>query len=51
MGDVNLNVQAPRVDDNKPKTTIQIRLHNGKTTQLTLNISDKVSRIFEFVKR
>lgn len=51
MGDVNLNVQAPKVDDGKPKTTIQIRLHNGKTTQITLNVTDKVAKLFEYVKR
>jgi len=51
IGDINLNAQAPKVDDNKPKTTISIRLHNGKTTQLTLNFSDKVSKIFDYVKR
>lgn len=51
IADVNLNVQAPQVDDKQPKTTIQIRLHTGKTTQITLNVSDKVSKIFDYVKR
>lgn len=51
LGNINLNLEPPKVDESKPKTTIQIRLYNGKTVQLTLNISDKVFKIFDYVQR
>lgn len=50
-GNLNLNYGPPIVDENKPKTTIQIRLYNGKTVQLTLNTCDKVFKIFDYVQR
>lgn len=37
------------VDESKPKTTIQIRFHNGERVSLTLNLEHRVSDIHEYV--
>jgi len=39
----------PPVDESQPKTTIQIRFHNGERASITLNLSHHVSDIHEYV--
>ena len=39
----------PVVDENQPKTTIQIRFHNGERASLTLNLTHTVSDIHAYV--
>eukprot|EP01017_Pseudomicrothorax_dubius_P005554 TRINITY_DN1142_c0_g1_i1.p1 TRINITY_DN1142_c0_g1~~TRINITY_DN1142_c0_g1_i1.p1 ORF type:complete len:240 (+),score=75.04 TRINITY_DN1142_c0_g1_i1:128-847(+) len=47
-----VNVQAaplPSVDQSKPTTTVQLRLHNGQTVRLTLNNDARVEALFTYV--
>ena len=39
----------PPVDESKPKTTIQIRFHNGERTSITINLDRRVADIHEYV--
>ena len=39
----------PPLDEGKPKTTIQIRFHNGERASITINLDRKVSDIHEYV--
>lgn len=39
----------PEVDEEAPKTTIQIRFHNGERVSLTLNLTHTVADIHTFV--
>ena len=39
----------PSVDDSLPKTTIQIRFHNGERASITLNMHHRVSDIHDYV--
>lgn len=39
----------PPVDEGKPKTTIQIRFHNGERASITINLDRKVADIHEYV--
>ncbi len=39
----------PPVDESQPKTTIQIRFHNGERTSITLNLTHRVSDIHNYV--
>lgn len=39
----------PPVDESKPKTTIQLRFHNGDRASITVNIDQKVSVIHNYV--
>ena len=39
----------PPVDESKPKTTIQIRFHNGERASITINLHRKVADIHEYV--
>lgn len=39
----------PVVDDSQPKTTIQIRFHNGERASITLNLHHLVSDIHDYV--
>jgi len=41
--------EPPKVDHNKPKTRVQVRLHTGKTEEVEVNLSTKVSEIFNYV--
>ena len=48
--DVNKNAGGlPPVDESKPKTTIQIRFHNGEKASITLNMDRRVSDIHDYV--
>ena len=39
----------PPVDESKPKTTIQIRFHNGEKASITINLDRRVADIHEYV--
>ena len=39
----------PSVDESQPKTTIQIRFHNGERASITLNLSHTVGDIHTYV--
>lgn len=39
----------PPVDESKPKTTIQIRFHNGERASITINLDRRVADIHEYV--
>ena len=39
----------PPVDESKPKTTIQIRFHNGERASITINLDRTVGDIHEYV--
>lgn len=39
----------PIVDESKPKTTIQIRFHNGERANLTLNLDHRVADLHEYI--
>lgn len=39
----------PIVDESQPKTTIQIRFHNGERASITLNLHHLVSDIHDYV--
>ena len=39
----------PPVDESKPKTTIQIRFHNGERASITLNLDHRVAHIHEYL--
>ena len=39
----------PEVDESKPKTTIQIRFHNGERASITLNLDSRVLDIHNYV--
>ena len=38
-----------KVDENKPKTKIRVRLHNNKQVVVEFNTDDKVGRLFVYV--
>jgi len=48
---VNKNSEdgKPKVDESVPKTTIQIRFHNGERSSLTVNMTHTVADIHEYV--
>ena len=47
---VNKNAGGlPSVDEGYPKTTIQIRFHNGERASITLNMHHRVSDIHDYV--
>lgn len=47
---VNKNAGGlPQVDDSKPKTTIQLRFHNGERASITLNLDHRVAHIHEYL--
>lgn len=39
----------PVVDETQPKTTIQIRFHNGERASISLNLTHRVSDIHDYV--
>jgi len=39
----------PPIDESKPKTTIQIRFHNGEKASITINTDRRVSDIHEYI--
>jgi UBX domain-containing protein 1 len=39
----------PPLDESKPKTTIQLRFHNGERASITVNLDQRVSVIHEYV--
>lgn len=39
----------PPLDESKPKTTIQLRFHNGERASITLNLHHRVADIHEYV--
>jgi len=45
----NVKAEPPKVDKSKPTTRIQIRLHDGKTQEIEVNLNTKVSEIFDYV--
>ncbi|KRX04566.1 SEP domain [Pseudocohnilembus persalinus] len=50
-GQVNLEGGEIKVDKSKPTTSIQIRLHNGQTKQIEINIDDRVQTLFDYVQQ
>lgn len=50
-GMIDLNAEKPPVDESKPKTTVQIRLHNGQKIILVINLDAMVVTIFDYVLR
>ena len=47
---VNKNAGGlPPLDESKPKTTIQLRFHNGDRASITLNTNQRVEVIHEYV--
>ena len=47
---VNKNAGGlPTVDESKPKTTIQLRFHNGDRASITVNLDQRVSIIHDYV--
>ena len=47
---MNANVGGkPTVDEGKPKTTVQIRFHNGQSASLELNLTHTVADIHGYV--
>ncbi|CEM06950.1 unnamed protein product [Vitrella brassicaformis CCMP3155] len=50
-GDVNVDAGAGsvRVDDSKPKTTIQFRFHNGQRKAETFNVDSPVAVLHDYV--
>eukprot|EP01017_Pseudomicrothorax_dubius_P043207 TRINITY_DN7151_c0_g1_i8.p1 TRINITY_DN7151_c0_g1~~TRINITY_DN7151_c0_g1_i8.p1 ORF type:complete len:151 (+),score=31.71 TRINITY_DN7151_c0_g1_i8:516-968(+) len=42
-------IPPPPVDERKPMTTVQLRLHNGTTVRLILNTTTKVEVLFTYV--
>eukprot|EP01017_Pseudomicrothorax_dubius_P018212 TRINITY_DN2022_c0_g1_i11.p1 TRINITY_DN2022_c0_g1~~TRINITY_DN2022_c0_g1_i11.p1 ORF type:complete len:263 (-),score=54.79 TRINITY_DN2022_c0_g1_i11:24-812(-) len=52
VGKVNAEgTDKPPVDPSRPITDVQLRLHNGTTVRLSLNIDATVAVIFDYVKR
>ncbi|KAL4487614.1 hypothetical protein ABPG72_017403 [Tetrahymena utriculariae] len=47
--EVNLKNGEIIVDETKPVTNIQIRLHNGKTVKIKINTCSKVSVLYDYV--
>ena len=46
---VNTSLSEPSVDSTQPTTNIQIRFHNGQRKNLTLNLTTRVSELYEYV--
>lgn len=51
IGKIDLAATKPKINEGKPKTTIQIRLHNGQKTIVTMNLDEKVIVLFDYVMR
>jgi len=45
----DIKPQPPKVDNNKPRTRIMVRLHNGKTEEVEVNYDTQVSDVFTYV--
>jgi len=41
-------VELPKVDDSKPKTRIQLRLHTGQTHEIEVNLDARVAVLFDY---
>jgi UBX domain-containing protein 1 len=46
---INTKAEPPKVNSSKPKTRVMIRLHTGKTEEIEVNLSTRVSEIFNYV--
>jgi len=46
---IDTKAQPPKIDHNKPKTKILIRLYNGKNEEVEVNLNTKVSELFTYV--
>lgn len=47
--EVNLKNGEIIVDESKPFTNIQIRLHNGKNVKVRINVDTKISVLYDYV--
>lgn len=49
-GGANVPAERPVVDDKKPKTTLQIRLHNGSRLRETLNLDHTIRDLHAIIQ-
>jgi len=47
--DHQVKAEPPKVDRSKPTTRIQLRLYNGQSHEVEVNLDTKVSAIFDYV--
>lgn len=50
ISDANVPAERPMVDDKKPKTTLQIRLHNGTRLRETLNLDHTIRDLHAIIQ-